>query len=62
MNAILTIKNHGASSVVLNTVTPSPLELTVPPNDSIIVSLPDSYLNQLISQCAKRGLAYDLRS
>jgi hypothetical protein len=61
-NSVLTIRNRSAEPVTLSTVMPSPLELTVPPNDRIVVSLPDSYLNPLIAQCAKRGLAYDLWS
>ena len=43
-------------------VIPTPIELAIPANDCITVSLPDDYLNPLISQCARRGLAYDLWS
>ena len=61
-NTVMTITNRSAEPVVLNTVTPTPLGFTIPPNDCIVVGLPDNYLNALIAQCVRLGLAYDLRS
>jgi hypothetical protein len=61
-NSVLTIRNRSASPVTLSTVIPTEIELTVPALGSITVSLPDSYLNPLIAQCARRGLAYDFWS
>lgn len=62
MNSVLTIRNRSAEPVTLSSVMPTPLSFTIPPNDYIVVGLPDDYLNPLISQCVRRGLAYDLRS
>lgn len=61
-NSVMTITNRSASPVTLSTVIPTPLSFTISPNDYIVVGLPDDYLNQLISQCARRRIAYDLRS
>jgi hypothetical protein len=61
-NSVVTIKNRSASPVVLSTAIPTPVELTVPANDSITVSVPDNYLNPLIVQCEKRGIAYNIWS
>jgi hypothetical protein len=61
-NTVMTITNRSAEPVVLNTVAPTPLGFTIPGLDYIVVGLPDDYLNELISQCVRRGLAYDLRS
>ncbi len=73
-NPVLTMKNYGAEPAVFSILAPS-LSFTIPPNDSIVLSLPEEMIDKLISQNTKRGLthisdmrqgfrgvAYDLRS
>jgi hypothetical protein len=61
-NATLTIENYGSAPKRLVVAVPWLLRFVVKPGESIVVTMADDHLNQLISQCVRRGLNYSLGS